>query len=183
MSKRSPYLTKTRFKLAMECPTKLFYTGKEQVYANQKLEDDFLISLAECGFQVGGLAKCYFSGGHEVTTLDHEQAIQETNRLLQNENVVVFEAAIRHAQFFIRADILVKKGSRIELLEVKAKSYDSAEDGEFVGARGGIVSEWEPYLLDAAFQKFVVVQGISRNGPSTPRSCWRTRPRYALRTG
>ena len=26
------YLTKSRFKLAAECPTKLFYTGKEDVY-------------------------------------------------------------------------------------------------------------------------------------------------------
>jgi hypothetical protein len=24
------YLTKSRFKLAMECPTKLYYTGKEE---------------------------------------------------------------------------------------------------------------------------------------------------------
>jgi len=26
------YLTKSRFKLAVDCPTKLFYTGKESVY-------------------------------------------------------------------------------------------------------------------------------------------------------
>jgi hypothetical protein len=140
----------------MECPTKLFYTGKEKVYANQNLEDAFLASLAEGGFQVGELAKCYFPSGHEVTTLDHEQAIQETNRLLQNENVVVFEAAIRHEQFFIRADILVKKGNRLDLMEVKAKSYDPAKDGNFIGTRGGIKSNWEPYLLDAAFQKYVI---------------------------
>jgi hypothetical protein len=28
------YLTKSRFKLAAECPTKLFYTGKETIYRN-----------------------------------------------------------------------------------------------------------------------------------------------------
>ena len=26
------YLTKTRFKLAVQCPTKLFYTGKKDTY-------------------------------------------------------------------------------------------------------------------------------------------------------
>ena len=40
------YLTKSRFKLALECPTKLSYDGKSK-YANQKIEDTFLISLAE----------------------------------------------------------------------------------------------------------------------------------------
>lgn len=40
------YLTKSKFKLAMECPTKLFYSGQAE-YANAKIEDSFLKSLAE----------------------------------------------------------------------------------------------------------------------------------------
>jgi len=46
------YLTKSRFKLASECPTKLFYDGKPE-YANQKLQDDFLEALAEAVFKLG----------------------------------------------------------------------------------------------------------------------------------
>jgi len=46
MAKTVRYLTKSRFKLGMECPAKLFYTGKDtdrnQIYANSKMEDDFL---------------------------------------------------------------------------------------------------------------------------------------------
>ncbi|HCS10339.1 MAG TPA: hypothetical protein DIV40_02675, partial [Clostridiales bacterium] len=48
MAKR--YLTKSRFKLAMECPTKLYYTGKDE-YINQNIDDSFLLALAEGGFQ------------------------------------------------------------------------------------------------------------------------------------
>jgi len=58
---RPRYLTKSRFKLALECPVKLFYTGKED-YANSKLEDSFLMALAEGGIQVGELAKQYYPG-------------------------------------------------------------------------------------------------------------------------
>ena len=50
------YLTKSRFVMAMECPTKLFYTGKKE-YKNQDNDDPFLESLAEGGFQVGALAR------------------------------------------------------------------------------------------------------------------------------
>jgi disulfide oxidoreductase YuzD len=150
------YLTKSRFKLGMECPAKLFYTAKESVYANQNLEDSFLASLAEGGFQVGELAKAYFPDGHEVETLDYEAALAQTNELLKQDCVVIYEAAIRFKNLFIRADILVKKADQLELIEVKAKSYDPEQDGDFLGKRGGIASGWKPYLLDVAFQKHVV---------------------------
>ena len=54
------YLTKSRFKLATECPTKLFYTGKQE-YANTSLDNPFLEALADGGYQVGELAKHYFA--------------------------------------------------------------------------------------------------------------------------
>jgi Domain of unknown function(DUF2779) len=161
MSTTKPrYLSKSRFKLGMECPAKLFYTGKKKEYADQKLDDPFLAALADGGFQVGELAKAYFPGGHNIETLDYDDALGQTNKLLQQENVIIFEAAIRFDNLFIRADILVKKGARLDLIEVKAKSYDAAEDGDFLtnNKKGPkrINSKWKPYLLDVAFQKYVV---------------------------
>jgi len=44
-------LTKSRFKLALECPNKLYYTRKKE-YANTKKDDPFLAALADGGFQV-----------------------------------------------------------------------------------------------------------------------------------
>ena len=67
--KKHRYLTKSRFKLGIECPTKLYYTGKRE-YPNQKLDDPFLAALADGGYQVGELAKLYFPNGQDITTLD-----------------------------------------------------------------------------------------------------------------
>lgn len=153
------YLTKSRFKLALECPTKLYYDGKAD-YANQKIEDTFLLSLAEGGFQVGELAKCYYPGGHDIDTLDYEEALLQTNQLLQQDQVIIYEAAFRYKQFFIRADILVKNHKKIELIEVKAKSYEPVRDGNFLNKNGSISSKWKPYLYDVAFQKYVVTQSL-----------------------
>jgi len=50
------YLTKSRFKLAVECPTKLYYTGKDSIFRNLKRDDTFLQALARGGFQVGKMA-------------------------------------------------------------------------------------------------------------------------------
>ncbi|NUP87450.1 MAG: DUF2779 domain-containing protein [Burkholderiaceae bacterium] len=153
---RPRHLTKSRFKLALECPTKLFYTGKEDQYPDRKRDNEFLQALAEGGFQVGELAKLMFPGGIEITSRSHDEQAAQTQRLLQREDVTLFEAAIRHGQLFVRVDVLRKTGSRIELIEVKAKSFDSTSARPFRGARGGIDGGMKPYLQDVAFQRHVL---------------------------
>ncbi|MDA7934499.1 DUF2779 domain-containing protein [Akkermansiaceae bacterium] len=147
---RSRCLTKSRFKLGSECPAKLFYTGKAD-YADQKGSDSFLAALAEGGYQVGALAQLYYPGGEEVEALDYESSLEKTQKLLAQENVIIYEAAFRYENLFIRADVVVKQGNCIDLIEVKAKSCDPAESPLFRKR-----SEWQPYLEDVAFQKYVI---------------------------
>ena len=157
---KNRYLTKSRFKLATECPTKLFYTGKSE-YANQKNDDDFLLALAEGGLQVGELAKCYFPGGHNIESLDYDEAVEKTNQLLMLNQVTIYEAAITTDKLFIRADILVKDRNKLNLYEVKAKSFEPEEENPFVTKRDKTInSEWKPYLYDVAFQKFVTKRAL-----------------------
>ena len=152
-------LTKSRFKLALECPNKLFYTRKKE-YANQKQEDEFLQALAQGGFQVEELARLEYPDGHLIEGNDwnYQLLVDQTNELLQQENVVIFEAAFMFEDLFIRTDILVKKGNQVELIEVKAKSYDPFDEHLLIGKRGGIVGSWKPYLFDVAFQRHVIQQ-------------------------
>jgi len=148
------YLTKSRFKMALECPTKLFYTAKKD-YANQKKDDPFLLALADGGFQVGELAKQYYPEGVDIRELDYDTALEKTNEVLARENVTIFEAAVKVDDLFIRVDVLKKQGDRISLFEVKSKSWDP--DGDSMeGKRVSIVAGWRPYLEDIAFQKYVV---------------------------
>jgi len=156
---KTRYLTKSRFKLATECPTKLFYTGKSE-YANQNLDDSFLLALADGGFQVEELAKCYFPGGHDIKTLDYDKALEETNKLLQQDRITIYEAAIATNKLFIRADILVKKSNHLSPYEVKPKSFDPKEKDTFTNKNGTIKSGWKSYLYDVAFQKYVINQAL-----------------------
>lgn len=157
---RRRYLTKSRYKIAQECPTKLYYSDHPDVYENKKLDDEFLKALAHGGFQVGALARLYFPGGTEVTEQDHDAALKRTDELLSNERAVIYEAAFRHKNLFVRADVVVKHGKKIELIEVKAKSFEPG-DSEFFDKRllkkgvRKIVGKWQPYLYDIAFQTYV----------------------------
>ena len=148
------YLTKSRFITAASCPTKLFYVNKKE-YKNIKNEDSFLASLAEGGYQVGALAKYLFKNGIEVTEREYEHAILKTTTLLQSDSVVIYEAAIKFDNFFIRIDALEKKGDQFFIYEAKAKSYNSNAP-EIEGAKGGILKGMLPYLQDVAFQTFVL---------------------------
>lgn len=151
------YLTKSRFVLATECATKLYYVGKED-YSNLKTEDSFLEGLAENGYQVAELARCYHPGGILIDAASNIEAIAKTNELLRHENVTIFEAAFLYENLFLRADIIIKNGNSIKLIEVKSKSYDSHEKSPFMTTKGGIYSEWQSYLYDIAFQKYVIMK-------------------------
>jgi hypothetical protein len=156
-------LTKSRFKIGAECPTKLYYNDRKE-YGNKKSQDEFLKALAEGGFQVGELAKMYFPGGVEVDTLEKSAAIARTNELLKQENVTIFEAAIAFDNFLVRVDVLEKKGNQVNLIEVKAKSFDSSKIFECFDKRSlkkneyKLTSAWGPYVLDVSFQTYVLQQ-------------------------
>jgi hypothetical protein len=152
------YLTKSRYKLGLECPTKLYYTNKSNEYANVKLDDPFLQALADGGFQVEALARLEYSDGHLIQAehYEYQKAIDETKELLKQENCVIFEAAFGYKNLFIRTDILVKKGNQIQLIEVKAKSFDPTDENIFIGKRGALVPAWKPYLFDVTFQRYVI---------------------------
>ena len=157
-SNKSRHLTKSRFNLAMTCPTMLYYDGKPE-YATQQLDDSFLEALADGGFQAGALATCYFPGGLRIETLDKDKALAQTNELLKQDKVVIFEAAIQYKDLLIRPDILEKDGKNLNLLEVKAKSFNPDKD-DFFNKNGTISKDWHQYLADVAFQKYVISRAM-----------------------
>lgn len=159
------FLTKSRFKIGFDCPTKLFYQDNP-AFGNSNTDNSFLAALAEGGFQVGELAKIYHPGGIEIKTLDKDEALKQTAELLKQKSVTIFEAAIQHENLFIRADILIKRGSHIEIVEVKAKGFDPSEEDQFYNktmlkkGKKKLSSTWETYLIDVAFQCHVVKSAI-----------------------
>lgn len=161
------YFTKSAFAMSLECPRRLYYAYDKDVYANQDVDDEFLKSLAEGGFQVGEFAKLCFGIGAEntVKTLDPAEAVRQTKAHLELENINIAEAAFLKGNMFVRADIIEKKGDVINLIEVKAKSWNPLED-TFVSQNGKSTNKAiRPYLYDVAFQKYVIVQSLKEMFP------------------
>ena len=90
-----------------------------------------------------------------VSEIGYEEALDVTNKLLEMDEVVIYEAAILHDGMFVRVDILEKKGGVINLVEVKSKSLDFTDESGFLTKKGTVQKKWEPYLVDIAFQAHV----------------------------
>lgn len=149
-------LSKSDFKLAQSCPTKLYY--KKNNYAECTEGDEYLQLLADGGYMVGKLAQLLYPEGIEVKTESGTgYAVLETEALLSgNENMTLFEAAISVDNKIIRIDILRKMGNDFHLIEVKSKSMDSRVDEKGKPKKKFTDSEFQEYLEDLAYQKIVL---------------------------
>ena len=161
--------TKSAFKIALECPRKLHYYRNPDIYANADVDDEFLQALAEGGFQVGELAKIYCEVPleNDVKEKDYAGSLARTQELMQQRHVNIAEAAFRFGNLFVRVDILRRDGHVIDLIEVKAKSWNPDVD-KFEGTRpaGCVQSDIRPYVYDVAFQKYVVTQALRELYPA-----------------
>ncbi|MEP7274339.1 MAG: DUF2779 domain-containing protein [Acidobacteriota bacterium] len=159
-------LSKSDYKVARSCSAKLFY--RELGYPSTKDGDEYQAMLAEGGYMVEELAKLRYPAG---IALEHRGdariAAAETARLLEREEVILFGATLLAGRRLARADILVKRGNSIRLIEVKAKSFNSTENAERVSQERSnnfrnktapfhIRSSWRPHLEDITFQVLVL---------------------------
>ncbi len=155
------YLTKSIFKVGLECPRKLFYHKKPSEYFNGKEEDPFLESLAQGGYQVGVLAQLIYPGGIEIKDRDYAVAVENTQKYLTEDEAILFEAAFLKDSFYVRADISIKAGSNLRIIEVKSKSFESDDDDVFLSPQKSkpgapkLYANWIPYIYDLAFQVYV----------------------------
>ena len=162
-------LTKSLFTTALECPRKLYYAVHGNEYDNANSENDFLRSLAEGGIQVGALARHYYKtkyrsfGYHYIETKNKAEALCQTKEAMQQNNVVIAEAAFEWEGCFVRADILVKRGETIRLIEVKSSSINQEKQADVVvelTPKGEVNKAYRHYIYDLAFQKYVIQNAL-----------------------
>jgi hypothetical protein len=156
-------LSKSAFKVGRSCPTKLYYYRSK--YESTNNENPYLKFLADGGYMVGALAHVIYKDGTLIESgKDQEAAAAKTEEALKQENVTLFEAALRAGNKLVRVDILEKRGKSIKLIEVKSKSFDSDEEQRhksegkrttFVNGKGNVDSDWRPYLEDICYQMYV----------------------------
>ena len=86
-------------------------------------EDSFLKALAEGGYQVEALARCYFPEGIFVEASPKKSVLDDTKRLLENDSISLFEAEIVYQRYLIRTDILIKHHNHLKVNRSQSQIY------------------------------------------------------------
>ncbi len=156
------FLTKSDFKVARTCPTKLYY--RKLGYPTREDGDEYLTALADQGYLVEALARALYPDGRWVGYRDDvESAAWDTMAALAADPCTLFEATFISGSRMARADILIKRGRVIELIEIKSCGFDRQKNDELLHAgqpslfhapraADGLHTAWRPYIEDAAFQ-------------------------------
>jgi hypothetical protein len=149
-------LSKSDFKVARTCPTKLYYRKKR--YPSNLSDDPYLEFLADGGFMIETLAHLHFPTGREMPFGDGIQdAAFQSSAAFAEPQATLFESTFIAGRLMARIDILKRDGADVRLIEVKAKSIDTSTPlAETFCSRNGIRPEWRPYLEDVAFQTLVL---------------------------
>lgn len=164
-------LTKSLFTTSLGCPRKLYYAVHKEQYGNTNSDNDFMRSLAEGGIQVGALARHYYFSKYKsfaqyyIETKDKDMALRQTAEAMCEQNAVIAEAAFKWNGCFVRVDILVKRGSTIQLVEVKSSSLQPKDEDKIVNVtkKGEVNSSYRKYIYDLAFQKYVVENALGES--------------------
>lgn len=156
-------LSKSDFKHARSCVTKLYY--KKEKYPSLLDDDPYLELLAEGGYMIEEIARIVYPDGIAIDyTGGGEEAAKRTREALAAGHNTLFEATFISDGKLVRVDIFRQTGDTIQLIEVKAKSWDSDDEKSRAAAgkkrvtwaRKGISSDWEDYIADVAYQTMVL---------------------------
>ncbi len=129
MVNKQKILTKSKYLIGLKCLRHLWMLFHEP----DKLPEDSVSAKfrMEQGVLVGEFAKKKFLEGVELSG-DFKENLKQTNEILK-EKKVLFEAGFLVDGLFSRADILVPKGNKWDLIEVKSGTSVKVENIDDVG--------------------------------------------------
>lgn len=150
------FLTKQDYKRWQACPTSAHYGWQQMPSSNDS--NTFMKYLAEEGKIIGELARRLFSGGQLIEERNSVPANTITRAALRAD-VTLFEACIVHDYYVIRPDILIRRGDKIYLIEVKSKlgKLKWHTDGKMlINIYGDVRAAYRDIVHDLAFQVVVL---------------------------
>lgn len=172
------YLSKSDYKTARSCPTKLYY--RKSHYPSLLDADPYLDMLADGGYMIEEMARQLHPDAIAISDdVSPEDAVRLTLDALTSTNVTIFQPTFIAGALLARMDILVKRGNDLTIIEVKAKSYDSVAALDlvtrdrlpwrdaFTKGSGEVAGDWREYIEDLAFQAEVLQRAL---GGAAPRA-------------
>ena len=151
--------------MARTCATKLFY--RKRGYPFVEDEYDKFERFSHSGLIIQTIARSLYPEGEELgLDLEIEETAQRAMRILSHDEATLIGASLISAGKYARIDILRKRGNDFELIDAKARAYDSHENARAMERNGrnlfwskrqpSIATHWRADLEDVTFQVVVL---------------------------
>lgn len=155
------YFTKHLFGAGIECPTKLYYYS--QAYPQNKQSIPFIKHAVFNKRLLKALTRSVYPGGIFIEEGSVTEAASKTKQLLNQNEVVLFNGIFEHRQMMARLPIIYRQDNQLILYHIQTKAFDSRKH-RLADKEGHIYSKWRSYLIDFAYQIYLVKQAYPDEG-------------------
>jgi len=150
---RDKYFTRHLFGAGLECPVKLHYYRQD--YPQNQQSRPFIEHAIYNKRLLTALARSVYPNGIFVNDKELKKAADKTRKLLQRDEVVLFDAIFEHQQMMARLPIIHKSGNQVTVFYIRTKAFDSRKH-RITDSEGYINGKWEKYILDFAYQVYLI---------------------------
>jgi len=119
---KASFFSRHLFRTACQCPTRLYYKARPE-FPEARSNDAYVDHMRINKKLLIDAARHMVSGGRLVTRRGKQAALAETEELLNQEQVILYDALLDYEHFIARIPILEKEGNdwRIYLMGTKVQ--------------------------------------------------------------
>ncbi|MEY4034809.1 MAG: hypothetical protein RL492_2003, partial [Verrucomicrobiota bacterium] len=167
-----PALSKSLFKLGLECPLRIKHALTRPALPRRSSEDEYLRMLAEGGYMFEKLVRIYHPGEDLYVPGEAPAAASaRTIAKLKAGDATFHEATFAHGGLMARTDMVRVQGEYVDLIEIKSASAEARSDGT-TDASVLYQASWEPYVIDLAYQVHVAGLALQAAGIRKTLRAW-----------
>jgi hypothetical protein len=168
----TPTLSKSLFKLGLECPLRLKHSLARPALPRQSDEDSYMEQLARGGYMFEKLVKVYHPGDDMyVPKESHADASARTIAKIKAGDCMLHETTFACGDLMARCDMVRVTGDTLDLIEIKSASAE-VESKLQADTKELLRKDWQPYVVDLAYQVHVARLALQAAGLKKTIRAW-----------
>jgi len=168
----APTLSKSLFKLGLTCPIKLKHALALPALQRQADGNEYMQQLARGGYMFEKLVKVYHPGDDMyVPKESHADASARTIAKIKAGDCMLHETTFACGDLMARCDMVRVTGDTLDLIEIKSASAE-VESKLQADPKELLKKDWQPYVVDLAYQVHVARQALRAAGVQKTIRAW-----------
>ena len=169
---KTPKLSKSLFKIGLECPLRIKHSLSKPSLPRRSGTDEYMRMLAEGGYMFEKLVRIYNPGEDMYVPKEtHETAYARTLEKITGGDCTLHEATFTFGGLMARSDMVRVRGSIVDIIEIKSASVEADPEGKTDNSCL-LKADWEPYVVDLAYQVHVASQAFKAAGVKKTIRAW-----------